>query len=159
MTDNREWNNYELDELIDNILERFHNTHREDLQFLIPLADKVESVHADTDNAPKGLASFLRSMLSELENHMQKEEQILFPMIKNGQGAMAQGPIHVMQHEHVDHQENLDKLKETAHGYVLPEGACGSWTTLYQRVEKLENDLRQHIQIENEILFPKALNG
>lgn len=153
------WSNMALDQMIDEILDRFHKKHREDLQALIPLAKKVESVHADRDESPQGLGAFLEKLSSELESHMQKEEQILFPMIKNGQGAMAHGPINVMMHEHVDHGENLARLRKLAKNFELPEDACGSWVALYQGVSTLEREIMEHIATENNLLFPKALNG
>lgn len=156
---NPNWNSMSLEEMIDEILESFHKKHRSDLEALIPLAKKVETVHSDREESPQGLAQFLENLLFELESHMQKEEQILFPMIKSGRGAMAHGPINVMMHEHVGHGENLTRLREFAKNYELPEGACGSWTTLYQGVETLEREIMEHIATENNLLFPKALNG
>lgn len=152
------WNQMVLANIVDEILERFHKKHREDLQMLIPLAKKVESVHADRNDCPKGLGDFLELLLFELDSHMQKEEQILFPMIKAGQGAMADGPIQVMMHEHIEHGENLAKLKQLAKNYVLPEDACGSWKALYNGVATLEREIKEHIATENNVLFPKALN-
>jgi regulator of cell morphogenesis and NO signaling len=148
-----------LNQLIDEILEKYHQKHRDDLKVLIPLAKKVESVHGDHKDVPKGLGDFLEHISHELENHMQKEEQILFPMIKKGQGPMAQGPIQVMMHEHVGHEESLVKMKAFAHNYILPDDACGSWTALYRGVETLEKELKEHIATENNILFPQSING
>jgi len=154
----KDWNTMEPAKMIDEILERFHKKHREDLGVLIPLAQKVESVHADKEESPQGLGAFLEKLLFELESHMQKEEQILFPMIKSGQGTMANGPISVMMEEHVRHVENLNRLKELSKNYKLPEGACGSWTALYAGVENLEREIREHIDTENNFLFSNALN-
>ncbi|OFZ11092.1 MAG: iron-sulfur cluster repair di-iron protein [Bdellovibrionales bacterium RBG_16_40_8] len=153
------WNLLGIDQVVDDILEIFHKKHRDDLQMLIPLAKKVETVHASSADCPKGLADFLETLQFELESHMQKEEQILFPMIKSGRGMMAEGPIQVMMHEHISHIENLAKLKELAKNYILPNGACGSWTALYKGVENLEKEIKEHIATENNILFPKVLNG
>ncbi|RLA65813.1 MAG: hypothetical protein DRQ89_00215 [Epsilonproteobacteria bacterium] len=158
-SNSQKWNLMEVTEMIDQILEVFHAKHRADLEMLIPLSEKVESVHADHADVPKGLADFLKHLYGELSSHMQKEEEILFPMIKNGQGMMAHGPIQVMQHEHVDHISNLENLKNLAKDYVLPEGACGSWQALYSGVATLEKEIREHIAIENDFLFPKALNS
>lgn len=153
------WNEMPLDQMVDEILEVFHKKHREDLESLIPLAKKVESVHSDKEESPQGLGEFLEKLRFELESHMQKEEQILFPMIKSGQGTMAHGPINVMMHEHVEHGENLARLRELARNYELPEDACESWVALYQGVSTLEREIMEHIATENNLLFPKALNG
>ncbi len=148
----------DLAKMIDEILENYHQKHRDDLEVLIPLSKKVEEVHADHAEVPAGLGDFLEKLSFELENHMQKEEQILFPMIKGGRGSMAQGPIQVMMYEHVDHEDNLGKMKALAKNYKLPEGACGSWSALYKGVQTLEQEITKHIEIENEQLFPQALN-
>lgn len=156
--ENTNFKQLNLADLVDFILNRFHEKHREDLKVLIPLAQKVESVHSDHPLCPKGLSDFLQNLSVELENHMQKEEQILFPMIKNGQGQMMGGPVNVMMHEHVEHGENLKILNKLAHHFVLPEDACGSWNFLYKVLQHLDLDIREHISIENYLLFPKALN-
>lgn len=152
-----QWITMEPEEMVDQILERFHKKHREDLNSLIPLAKKVESVHAESEDCPKGLGDFLQHLLSDLESHMQKEEQMLFPMIKAGRGSAAQMPIQVMMHEHIGHGENLEKLKSVAREYKLPEGACGSWTALYEGVSNLDREIREHIATENNLLFKKVL--
>jgi regulator of cell morphogenesis and NO signaling len=73
-----------LAEIIDHIIVRYHDRHREQLPELILQATKVERVHADKPNVPKGLTKYLTMLHQELSSHMMKEEQILFPMIKQG---------------------------------------------------------------------------
>ncbi len=99
-----------LPELIDYILDNFHQVHRTELPELLRLANKVERVHADKPDCPHGLSDHLLQMAQELELHMQKEENILFPMIKRGTGSMVLGPISVMRHEHDDHGVALRDL-------------------------------------------------
>ncbi|MGL1180974.1 hemerythrin domain-containing protein, partial [Vibrio parahaemolyticus] len=70
--------------LIDHILTRYHARHREQLPELIRLARRVESVHGDRPECPRGLADHLETMQQELESHMQKEEMVLFPIYKRG---------------------------------------------------------------------------
>lgn len=148
-----------LEKLINSILDKFHTKHRKDFDILIPLAQKVESVHGDHPQCPVGLSQFLEDLRLELENHMLKEEQILFPMIKRGQGGSASGPISVMLYEHEEHEKNLIKLKRLAKNYILPEESCSSWRALYQGVETLEYEIREHIEVENNELFPQVLNA
>ena len=143
------------DEIIDYILERFHNGHRRDLPGLIVLARKVESVHGSHPEAPKGLADFLDEVAESLEGHMQKEEQILFPMLRNGGHPMISHPIAMMRMEHDDHTANLDNLLALTNGLKAPEGACGSWRALYEGLGELSAELNEHIRIENEVLFPR----
>lgn len=142
-------------EIIVFILERYHNVHREELPALIALARKVESAHASHPEVPNGLADFLEEMTDSLESHMQKEEQILFPMIAGGGHPMIVHPIAMMRHEHSDHMENLAALAGLAGGFKLPEDACASWRALYAGLAKLSADIQRHIDVENNVLFPR----
>lgn len=137
--------------LIHHLLDRFHAQHRLQLPELIRLARRVEQVHADHPQCPTGLAAHLTTMLQELENHMQKEEQILFPLL--AQGIYPAGPLQVMAAEHQDHGQALSRMMALAHDLVLPEGACNTWMALYLGVKALREALMEHIHLENNILF------
>ena len=141
--------------LIDHVLARYHAAHRRELPELIALAKRVERVHADVDDAPLGLATLLEAIGQDLADHMAKEEAVLFPMMRRGGNAMIGGPIAVMRHEHAEHVEALRALAELTNGHVPPEDACGSWRALYAGTRKLADDLATHMQIENDILFPR----
>jgi regulator of cell morphogenesis and NO signaling len=141
--------------LIEHILERYHETHRRELPELIVMARKVEEVHAGHPEVPKGLALMLEHVAGALEEHMQKEEGILFPMIRAGMGRMAVGPIAVMRHEHVEHGERLRQLEELTHDHTPPADACNTWRALYAGTRKLVDDVMQHIHLENNVLFPQ----
>ena len=123
------------------------------------MARKVEAVHGDKSSCPRGLADHLEHMSEELEQHMQKEEQLLFPMILGGRGRMASMPISVMEQEHQDHGRNLARMSVLAHEYVAPEEACNTWRALYLGLAELEAELMEHIHLENHVLFPRTLNG
>ncbi len=155
----KDWRSARPAELVQHILQRFHAKHREQLPELMRLARRVETVHADHPQCPTGLAEHLSHMLQELESHMLKEEQILFPMLCNG--FYPAGPIHVMQHEHLQHGDALGDMLKLAHDLVLPDGACNTWTALYLGLTELKEDLMEHILLENEILFvePAAQKG
>ena len=144
-------------QLIDYILERFHERHRTQLENLVKLAAKVESVHGDDQLCPNGLTLHLTNMRQELEQHMFKEENILFPMIKAGQGAMAVGPISVMKHEHEEHAAAIKALETRANNLVLPAQACHTWQNLYQSIEAFITDLKAHIELENDVLFARQV--
>lgn len=141
--------------LIDHILDRYHETHRRELPELIRLADKVERVHANHSEAPIGLGVALRAMAAELETHMQKEEAVLFPMMRMGPQPMIAHPIARMRLEHDDHGVRLREVEALYRHGVLPAEACGSWRALYAGVKKLADDLMQHIHLENNVLFPQ----
>ncbi|SNX73836.1 regulator of cell morphogenesis and NO signaling [Cereibacter ovatus] len=140
--------------LIAHILDRYHETHRRELAELIALAEKVEAVHGDHDEAPHGLMLLLDDMRDEMEDHMQKEEQILFPMMRMGAPTL-EGPIAVMRDDHDRHGEQLRRLEHLTRGFTPPEGACRSWHALYAGVRKFAEDLVDHMHLENEVLFPR----
>jgi regulator of cell morphogenesis and NO signaling len=143
--------------MIDYILSRYHQTHRRDLAELILLADKVETVHADDPAAPKGLAACLAAIEAELESHMEKEEQILFPMMKSGGHPMIAHPIAVMMAEHDSHAAQLARLEALTNNFTPPENACGSWRALCRGAKALTVDLIAHMHLENTVLFPRFL--
>ncbi len=153
------WDKEPLNNLVEHILQNFHEPHREELPRLIAMARKVESVHEDKADCPKGLGAHLAYMAEELESHMQKEEQVLFPLILEGRGQMAGAPIQAMEDEHKDHGKNLDRLRELAHGYQAPEEACGTWQALYLGLAEFEQDIMEHISLENNALFPRSLRS
>ncbi|MCE6949826.1 iron-sulfur cluster repair di-iron protein [Cereibacter sphaeroides] len=141
--------------IIDHILTRYHETHRRELSDLIPLAEKVEAVHGEHDEAPLGLTELLDSMRYEMEDHMAKEEEILFPMMRMGGNPMIVHPIAVMRDEHASHADQLKRLEHITRGFTPPEGACRSWHALYAGVRKFAEDLVAHMHLENEVLFPR----
>lgn len=141
--------------LIEHILERFHEVHRQQMPELIRLATQVEAVHADHPAAPYGLAALLKSMHAELLQHMGKEESILFPMLARGGSPFVVHPIGVMRAEHEEHAENLVRLMTLTRNAEPPEDACSTWRHLCIGVQQFADDLEQHIRIENDLLFPR----
>jgi regulator of cell morphogenesis and NO signaling len=141
--------------LIDLIETRYHATHRRELPELIRLARRMEAVHGDNPAAPRGLAALLETLAAEMESHMQKEEQVLFPPMRRGGHPMIGQPIAMMRHEHDDHGETLRALEALTDGGVPPAGACNTWRALYAGTRKLTDDLMEHIHLENNVLFPR----
>lgn len=148
-----------LGDLIRFIITRYHDPLRAELPRLYEMAAKVERVHGDKASCPRGLAEHLGRVLEEVMSHLAKEEEILFPMIASGSGRAAQGPITVMNLEHDDHAANLRRNRELAHDLVPPAEACNTWRALYLGLAELERDLMDHIHLENNVLFPRALRG
>lgn len=140
--------------LIDHILHRFHEVHRQQLPELIRMARRVEAVHRDHPQVPRGLAEHLEHMERELLDHMAKEEQVLFPMLKAGGHPMVVHPIGMMRHEHVSHGVELERLAALTTQHQPPPGACNTWRALYAGTERLTEDLIEHIHTENNLLFP-----
>ena len=141
-------------ELIDHILRRYHEVHRQQLPELIRMARRVEAVHRDHPQVPQGLADHLETMEQELQAHMAKEEQILFPLLKQGGHPMVVHPIGMMRHEHVSHGAQIERLAELTQQHQPPAGACNTWQALYAGTARLTEDLIEHIHTENNLLFP-----
>lgn len=141
-------------QLIDHVLSRYHEVHRQQLPELIRMARRVEAVHRDHPMVPQGLANHLETMEQELLDHMAKEEQVLFPLLRQGGHPMVIHPIGMMRHEHVSHGVQLERLAALAHQHQPPEGACNTWQALYAGTARLAEDLVDHIHLENNVLFP-----
>jgi regulator of cell morphogenesis and NO signaling len=154
----RRWDQAPLGDLIQHILATYHASLREELPRLESMSRQVLEAHRDKDgDRLSQLLSVLLELKAELESHMAKEEQILFPMIERGQGAMAGGPVSVMEHEHDSAATALRRLREITDDYQIPAEACNTWRALWQGLASLEESLHQHIHLENNILFPRAL--
>lgn len=154
------WDQAPLSDLIDHILAEYHEPLYEELPRIEAMAKKVNQVHGESLPAvlPVLLETFL-GLKAELEDHFAKEEQILFPMIRAGRGSMAAGPVSVMEHEHDMAGAALAKLRAVTTNYELPEYACNTWRALWFALAALEQSLHEHIHLENNILFPRALAG
>lgn len=141
--------------LIEHILARYHEVHRAQLPELIRMARRVEAVHRDHPDVPAGLADTLETMEQELLSHMQKEESVLFPMMRAGGHPLVGHPIAMMRHEHVDHGAALERLNALTNEATPPMGACNTWRALYAGIAQLHDDLINHIHLENNVLFPQ----
>ena len=146
-----------LEQLVDFIEGHYHKRLRAELPELIDMADKVERVHASKPTCPRGLASHLRMIHEAILDHMAKEEQVLFPMIRSGNRHRAGAPIRVMEQEHEDHGRNLEYLRTVTHDFVAPPEACATWKALCLRLNRLSDELMEHIHLENNVLFPRVL--
>lgn len=144
------------EELIEYIVSRFHTGHREQLPELIRLSRRVEHAHAGHARCPQGLADELEAHLQEMESHMLKEEQVLFPMLLRGMNAPAAGPITVMMFEHDQHIDAVERIHRLTHDLILPDDACNTWQRLYEGLADYAQELTQHINLENDVLFAKA---
>jgi regulator of cell morphogenesis and NO signaling len=147
-----------LDALIANIVERYHDVHRAEFPEAIRLARKVEAAHAGRPDVPRGLADHLAMMFDDLEAHQLREERILFPTLLQGGCGVVRHPIRRMMAEHEDVHRQLETLRALTGGYAPPDGACGSWRGLYAACRKLDEDLVEHMRLENEVLFAPYLD-
>lgn len=153
------WAERPIEELVDHILARFHQPLHDELGGLVEAARKVERVHGDKASCPHGLADHLAAVHDAVEQHLAKEEQVLFPAIRAGmRGAGLGMPIQVMRGEHDVHGEDLRKIRELTSDLTPPPEACATWRGLYASLERFEADLMEHIHLENNVLFPRALD-
>mgnify|MGYP003390470922 FL=1 len=134
---------------------RYHARHREQLPMLTAMAERVEEVHFGDDGVPEGLAVLLQQMIGEMEVHMKKEELILFPAIRRGGMPGIEQPIAVMRADHAGHDRDVAEIRRLTANLTLPEGACGTWTRLYDGLAEFVDDLTEHMRLENEVLFPQ----
>jgi regulator of cell morphogenesis and NO signaling len=155
--DTRRWDLEPLPALVSFITDTFHRRLRETMPELIRMATKVELRHAEKASCPAGLASHLSAMHESVLEHLDKEEQVLFPLILAGHGRMAVGPVHVMEMEHEEHARNLDVLRRRTTNMQPPEEACTTWRALYLGLQQFEQELMVHIHLENNVLFRRAL--
>ncbi len=151
------WATRPLGEIIDFIVSYYHARLRTEIPALMQMAAKVEDVHADKADCPRGLSRLLGEVHGAVTEHLAKEEQILFPLIANGRGRLAGSPINVMEREHDEHGHNLGVIRALTANLTPPPEACATWRALYVRLDAFEAELMEHIHLENNVLFPRAL--
>lgn len=142
------------DALIDHILTRYHDVHRAQLPELIRMAHRVETVHQNNPNVPAGLASLLEDIQQDLLDHMTKEEDGLFPALMAGGQPSVAHPIGVLRAEHTRHAGLLDRVNALTNDATPPQGACNTWRALYTGIAQFNEDLMNHMHLENNVLFP-----
>ena len=165
-----DFQNLPLTELITHILDTHHVFTKLEMDRLQLLADKVLAAHGGNHPELVHLEELLTRLCADLKPHMFKEEQVLFPYILAMTEAAAQkravpfapfgtvnNPVRMMMREHDTAGEILRELRALTSDYTVPADACISYQTLYQALENFEKDLHQHIHLENNVLFPKAL--
>ena len=164
------WSKSPLAALARHIVEKHHSYTRSELGRLGPLFDKLCSAHKDRYPELAQMRSVFQALRAELESHMMKEENILFPYLgAMEQAAIAgrpipspmfgtvQNPVRMMMLEHDSAGEALRELREASRDYSLPADACASYSELFRSLQAFEADLHTHIHLENNILFPRAL--
>lgn len=151
-----------LDELAGHIVAKHHAFLRRECPRLRAMSARVAQVHGGHTPSLVEVFDVYCGLEAELESHMMKEEQILFPavsaMIRGESGPVSlDGPIACMIHEHDDAGAALARLHELTGGYSPPADACNTYRALFAGLADLEEDLHRHIHLENSVLFPGAL--
>lgn len=149
------WLEAPLGALVDHIVTAFHRPLRQELPRLEAMATKVARVHAERD--PEGrlprIEATVTALRVELEDHMAREEEVLFPALLSGHVDL---PFEVFEAEHATAGDQLASLRALTEDYVPPADACNTWRALWAGLEDLETVMHEHVHLENNILFPRA---
>ena len=168
---NGEHNERSASELINYIISNHHVFTANEIERLKPLMEKVCQRHGEQNPELFKLQTIFLALADSLIPHMRKEEAVLFPYIQTLAGSLAddlsapvphfgtvENPIRMMMADHEEDGERLRLMREISGDYALPDGACPSFTALYAGLEDLEKDLHRHIHLENNVLFPAAID-
>lgn len=163
--DTRDWRTAGMSELCDHIVATHHAYLRAELPELLELVKKVATVHELDHPELQQVRATFEALKEELEQHMMKEENILFPMCRQMEHAVGMpefhcgsvnNPIRVMEHEHDIVGQALQSMRTMTNAFKPPANACSSYRLMLEGLEKLEADIHQHVHKENNILFPMA---
>ena len=166
----KDWQQESLTALIEHITNTHHVFVRTEAPRILALLEKVCGVHGANHPELHQVREQFSALAQELGNHLLKEERILFPYVAGAEQQLASGakapascfgsvqnPIRMMMFEHDSAGQVLRELRRLTNNYAVPGDACISYQTLYQALQGFEADLHQHIHLENNILFPRAL--
>lgn len=165
-----DYDKWELDFLMIYI-ENVHHTYvRESLPFISQYANKVAKVHGNKHPEVIEVNNLFHEVANELLTHLEKEEKVLFPFIKQLFEAKknnsmyripsfntVNNPVRMMEYEHENAGNIFKEIARLTNNYLPPEGACNTHRALYAKLEEFELDLHKHIHLENNILHPKAI--
>jgi regulator of cell morphogenesis and NO signaling len=166
------WANTNLAELTEHIVGQHHGYVRSESPRLIAMLDKVVTRHGEAHPEVASIRELFWAMVDELLAHMMKEENVLFPHLVRMENALREGrsippamfgsvevPISRMLADHDDAGELAARVRTLSADFLPPEDACPTYRALYKGLEEFERDLHQHIHLENNILFPRALES
>ncbi len=168
--DDANWTSAPLSDLTRHIRERHHRYVREAIARIQVLLEKVAAKHGERRPEISRIRTLFIEVGQEMIMHMQKEEQILFPYIDALEKAKSthssleppffqtvRNPIQAMMSEHDSAGDLVKQIRKVSLDYTLPADACTSYRALYQDLREFEADLHQHVHLENNILFPRAI--
>ncbi len=165
-----DFKSWPLDLLADYIEKTHHRYVQDKTQILLPFLDKLCKVHGAAHPELFEINELFKGCAGELAQHMKKEELILFPFVKKMVQATLsheqimqphfgtiENPIAMMMHEHDAEGERFRKIASLTHNYTPPADACNTYKVTFAMLQEFEEDLHKHIHLENNILFPKAV--
>lgn len=164
------WSGQSLASLMNHIVEKHHTFCRQEVARLEPLLDKVIQAHGAAHPELRRIKGLFLGLSKELLMHLTKEEQTLFPYISRMEQSVSQripfprpafgtvqNPVRMMVLEHDNAGAALHEMQNLSGGYQLPQDACNSYRALYDGLKSFESDMHQHVHLENNILFPRAV--
>jgi|CXWL01.1.fsa_nt_gi regulator of cell morphogenesis and NO signaling len=150
-----------LADLAKYIVGRYHVSLRAELPRLGAMVDKVDRVHGEHAPEIPPLAAAFRELVAEITDHLVQEEELAFPLIARLEAGDRPrdlvAPLSVLEDQHAAVGALLARLRATSHDYTPPEWACNTFRGLYHGLAELERELQEHIHLENNVLFPRAL--
>ncbi|MCL5262641.1 MAG: iron-sulfur cluster repair di-iron protein [Acidobacteria bacterium] len=165
-----DWMSFQLGAICDHIVRTHHAYIRNELPRLQFLAKKVVARHGDDRLELPQIQQLVEAVGSDLISHLAKEEMMLFPYITNlernlatcgptsfGCSGSVRNPIRVMMAEHDIAGDIMARIRTLSSDYTPPEGACPTYRGFYLSLAEFEKDLHQHVHLENNILFPRAI--
>lgn len=161
-----DFNSWNPSFLADYIVNVHHGYVKSSSPLLLELSEKVAAHHGANIKSLLVVRNKIYELIQELTTHMKKEEQILFPYIKQQENKSAcsivkpepvRKIISVMEQDHDVAGELTREIRHLTNDYTPPADACNSISLLFHKLEEFENDLLQHVHLENNILFPRAI--
>jgi len=166
------FDDWSMDFLIDYIINIHHRYLHDEMPGIKEQLDHFTEGHSDKFLYLKDLRDHFNYLCEELEPHMLQEEEILFPYIRQIAHAYRSKEAYagllvrtlrkpvksVMEHEHDMVLTVLQQMRKLTHQYQAPENSCISHRVTFSLLKELDNDLIQHLYLENQVLFPKAIN-
>lgn len=158
--------NMSLTELANHVENTHHNFLREEFPRLEMLTNRVAQVHGPHDPRLAQVRDVCLQLAASMKHHMEKEEQVLFPMIReidkgNGSpsphGMSIIHPIRQMELEHHDAGDGLEQLRKLTDDYTAPPWACNTYRAMLDALANLERDMHLHVHKEDNVLYPRAL--
>ena len=164
-SDNIDYRAWPADLLIDYIVKIHHKYVREKIPSLVQFVTKIKNVHGDRHPELNEIHTLFIGSCEDLLQHLDKEEQVLFPYIKNMDSGeysrpsfdTIQNPIMMLSQEHTHEGDRFRKIRELSNDYTPPADACITYKVTFSMLEEFESDLHKHIHLENNILFAKAI--
>ncbi len=154
------WTDQPLTDLIDHLITAFHEPLRSLLPTIEILATRVEMAHGPNHGPVlTTLRETVENLKADLLKHLEDEESRLFPLIRSGETGKITETLDELVADHLQAAATLEQFRELTNMYDLPEDACETWRALWWNLQKLETDLKKHIHLENNVLFPRALNS